>query len=155
MKRLHEAGLVSKKSKRRKVLLSPTDRAKAFVVTIGALKRFENLEARRVAEITFEVAHLRGRPLTETPRHGENFLPTTPPSPSSYCFQLSGLPPSLPLMSSFGLPSAGYPASARWHVFSISAFSFVPDGCRIQTHRSRSRYWNGFERALAHSAWVV
>ena len=27
------------------------------------------------------------------------------------------LPPSLPLMSPFGLPSAGYPASARWHVF--------------------------------------
>ena len=27
------------------------------------------------------------------------------------------LPPSLPLMSPFGLPAAGYPASARWHVF--------------------------------------
>ena len=27
--------------------------------------------------------------------------------------------------------------------------------CRIQTHRSRAGYWNGFERALAHSAWVV
>jgi hypothetical protein len=31
----------------------------------------------------------------------------------------------------------------------------VPHGCRIQTHRSRSRYRHGFERALAHSAWVV
>jgi len=30
---------------------------------------------------------------------------------------VSGLPPSLPLMSPFGLPSAGCPASARWHVF--------------------------------------
>jgi len=30
---------------------------------------------------------------------------------------LYALPPSLPLMSPFGLPSAGYPASARWHVF--------------------------------------
>ena len=30
---------------------------------------------------------------------------------------ISGLPPSFPLMSSFGLPLAGYPASARWHVF--------------------------------------
>ena len=27
------------------------------------------------------------------------------------------LPPSLPLMSPYGLPSAGYPASPRWHVF--------------------------------------
>jgi hypothetical protein len=27
------------------------------------------------------------------------------------------LPRSLPLVSPFGLPSAGYPASARWHVF--------------------------------------
>ena len=27
------------------------------------------------------------------------------------------LPPSLPLMSPYGLPAAGYPASARWHVF--------------------------------------
>ncbi|MCX6973201.1 MAG: hypothetical protein NTZ94_02680, partial [Verrucomicrobia bacterium] len=27
------------------------------------------------------------------------------------------MPPSLPLMSPYGLPSAGYPASARWHVF--------------------------------------
>ena len=42
--------------------------------------------------------------------------------------QVSGLPPSLlselyrspsrkPLMSPSGLPAAGYPASARWHVF--------------------------------------
>ena len=36
------------------------------------------------------------------------------------------LPPSLPLMSPFGLPSAGYPASARWHVFrfQVSGFRF-------------------------------
>ena len=30
------------------------------------------------------------------------------------------LPPSLPLMSPYGLPAAGYPASARWHVISAS-----------------------------------
>ena len=67
----------------------------------------------------------------------------------------SALPPSLPLMSSFGLPSAGYPASARWHVFSISAFSFVPHVCRIQTHRSRPGYRHGFERALDYTFGVV
>jgi len=37
VKRLHEAGLVSKKSKGRKVLLSPTSRAKAFVEFIDIL----------------------------------------------------------------------------------------------------------------------
>jgi hypothetical protein len=37
VKRLHEAGLVSKNSKGRKVLLSPTDRAKAFVESIDIL----------------------------------------------------------------------------------------------------------------------
>ena len=31
------------------------------------------------------------------------------------------LPPSLPLMSPYGLPSAGYPASPRWHVFATVA----------------------------------
>ena len=38
---------------------------------------------------------------------------------SGFRFQVSvsSLPPSLPLMSPYGLPSAGYPASARWHVF--------------------------------------
>jgi tetratricopeptide (TPR) repeat protein len=96
---------------------------------LDALKRFENLDVRRVGEITFEIARLRGKPLTETQRHGEKFLPTALPSPSSPCFQLSA--------------------------FSISAFSFVPHVCRIQTHRSRSGYRNGFERALALSTWVV
>jgi hypothetical protein len=48
---------------------------------------------------------------------------------------------------------AWFPASARWHVFSISAFSFVPHGSRIQTHRSRSRYRHGFERALDCLLW--
>jgi len=33
------------------------------------------------------------------------------------CSAALRLPPSLPLMSPFGLPSAGYPASPRWHVF--------------------------------------
>ena len=94
----------------------------------------------------------------------------------------SALSPSLPLMSPFGLPSAGlvrippgtshpsgcalcslphnrpvawFPASARWHVFSISAFSFVPHVCRIQTHRSRPGYRHGFERASDYSFGVV
>ena len=92
---------------------------------LDALKRFDSLDPQRVMEITFEVARLRGKPLTETQSNGEKFLPSALPSPSSPCFQLSGLPPSLPLMSSFGLPSAGYPASARWHVFS----SFLRASC--------------------------
>jgi hypothetical protein len=79
-------------------------------------------------EITFEVARLV-ESLSRTQSHAEKFLPTALPSPSSPCFQLSG--------------------------FSISAFSFVPHVCRIQTHRSRAGYRNGFERALALSAWVV
>jgi hypothetical protein len=37
VKRLHEAGLVMKKSTGRRVLLTPTNRAKAFVETIDAL----------------------------------------------------------------------------------------------------------------------
>jgi len=37
VKRLHDAGLVLKKSKGRQVLLSPTARAKAFVETIDAI----------------------------------------------------------------------------------------------------------------------
>ena len=43
-------------------------------------------------------------------------------------FKFSGLPPSLPLMSPFGLPLAGYPASARWHVFRFPVSSFFPFG---------------------------
>jgi predicted transcriptional regulator len=35
--RLHEAGLVAKKSKGRRVLLSPTKRAKAFIKAIDSL----------------------------------------------------------------------------------------------------------------------
>lgn len=35
--RLHEAGLISKKSKGRRVLLSPTARAKAFIKAIDSL----------------------------------------------------------------------------------------------------------------------
>ncbi len=38
-------------------------------------------------------------------------------------FKISGLPPSLPLMSPFGLPSAGYPASTRWHVFRFASLT--------------------------------
>ena len=33
------------------------------------------------------------------------------------CSAALRLPPSLPLMSPYGLPSAGYPTSPRWHVF--------------------------------------
>jgi len=35
---------------------------------------------------------------------------------------LSVLPRSLPLISPFGLPLAGFPASSRWHGFSNSDF---------------------------------
>jgi hypothetical protein len=35
------------------------------------------------------------------------------------------LPPSLPLISPFGLPAAGYPASARWHVFMYAGFKRI------------------------------
>ena len=41
-------------------------------------------------------------------------------------FPVSGLPPELPLMSPFGLPSAGCPASARWHVFQFVVKSQHP-----------------------------
>ena len=43
------------------------------------------------------------------------------------------LPPSLPLMSPSGLPSAGYPASARWHVFrsQVSGLRFQVSGFRF------------------------
>jgi hypothetical protein len=46
------------------------------------------------------------------------------PAPAGMC---SGLPPSLPLMSPYGLPSSGYPASPRWHVFPspVSGFRFL------------------------------
>jgi hypothetical protein len=46
--------------------------------------------------------------------------------PSLSLSLFSSLPPSFPLMSPFGLPLAGYPASARCHVFRfqiLSAFS--------------------------------
>jgi hypothetical protein len=49
-------------------------------------------------------------------------LPRAKPSARS---QVSGLPPSLPLMSPSGLPAAGYPASARWHVFRFQV-SYTP-----------------------------
>ena len=39
---------------------------------------------------------------------------------------ISGLPPSFPLMSPFGLPLAGYPASARWHVFQFQVCLVTP-----------------------------
>jgi hypothetical protein len=50
---------------------------------LDALKRFENLDARRVAEITFELARLRGNPLTEARGHGEKFSLGTPSSSSA------------------------------------------------------------------------
>jgi tetratricopeptide (TPR) repeat protein len=50
---------------------------------LDALKRFENLDARRVADITFEVARLRGNPLTEARGHGEKFSLGTPTSSSA------------------------------------------------------------------------
>ena len=52
-------------------------------------------------------ASRRSAPTLETPHRT-----SAPPREILYA-----LPPSLPLMSPLGLPSAGYPASARWHVF--------------------------------------
>jgi len=55
----------------------------------------------------------------------------TQPAPAGMCsglrFPVSGLPRSLPLISLFGLPLAGYPASACWHVFrsQVSSFRFA------------------------------
>ena len=46
------------------------------------------------------------------------------------------MPPSLPLISPFGLPAAGYPASARWHVFNFPASGFRP---KIQARMRRSK----------------
>jgi hypothetical protein len=84
-------------------------------IIIDALKRFENLDARRVAEITFEVARL-----------GENGLDY---SSSEKKYRLTSCPEE--------------------------SFSGLPHVCRFQTHRSRSGYRHGFERALDYCAWVV
>lgn len=50
---------------------------------LDALKRFDSLDPQRVMEITFEVARLPGKPLTETQRHGEKFSAGTPTSSSA------------------------------------------------------------------------
>jgi len=53
------------------------------------------------------------------------------------------LPRSLPLISPFGLPSAGYPASPRWHVFAPAhlalraAFGRLPSQPPLACVRSR------------------
>jgi hypothetical protein len=55
------------------------------------------------------------------------------------------LPPSLPLMSPFGLPAAGYPASARWHVFAPAQLirrlsrPGPPSGCLRQSFSAALR----------------
>ena len=59
------------------------------------------------------------------------------------------LPPSLPLMSPYGLPSAGYPASARWHVFAPAHLA-LSGSLRESPERlpkppgSRETIWFGF-----------
>ena len=73
---------------------------------------------------------LRRKPLTETPRHGEKFLLGTPASSSASSLR------------------SGFRSQ-------VSAFSVVPHLGRIQSHRSRSGYRHGFERALGYSAGVV
>jgi len=50
---------------------------------LPALKRFNPLDPHRVMEITFEVARLRRKPLTETPRREEQFSAGTPMSSSA------------------------------------------------------------------------
>ena len=101
-------------------------------------------------EITFEVARLRGKPLTETQSHGEKFLPSALPSPSSPCFQLCLLR-SRSCRPSGCFQQATQPAPAGM----CSAVSFVPHVCRIQGHRSRARYRHGIKRALDYCVGVV
>ena len=52
----------------------------------------------------------------------------SPPRPT-LIFPVSKLPRSLPLILPFGLPAAGYPASARWPVFRFQIFSCSPRKC--------------------------
>ena len=65
------------------------------------------------------------------------YMPARPsrpfsPVPPRLCARyLYALPPSLPLMSPFGPPSAGYPASARWHVFRSPDSDFSPRPIRV------------------------
>jgi hypothetical protein len=79
---------------------------------------------------------------------------------------LYALPRSLPLVSPFGLPSAGYPASARWHVFPPPRPCESPSS--RQTARSRLNFGSarrsdptlvfhsrGFRHSRAPSAFRV
>ncbi len=72
-----------------------------------------------------ERSHLRSPVLVRTSHGGTKTRRKLPSQRAAVALfaSLSGLPPSLPLMSSFGLPSAGYPASARWHVFRFASFA--------------------------------
>ena len=69
----------------------------------------------------------------------------TQPAPAGMC---SGLPPSLPLMSPFGLPSAGYPASARWHVFTFHVSGFFSPCRRCRSGVRRGDVWDGRSPSL-------
>ena len=110
---------------------------------LDALKRFDSLDPRRVMEMTFEVARLRGKPLTKTQDTEKSSCPPRCRRHSCcvFRFQLSGLPPSPPL----SLPRR----------ILLWSPAHLPHVGRIQTHRSRSRYRNGFERSLDYSFGVV
>jgi hypothetical protein len=62
------------------------------------------------------------------------------------CSAALRLPPSLPLISPFGLPSSGYPASARWHVFAPAQLA-LRDNLRLVylDLSQRSRFSRAFD----------
>ena len=117
---------------------------------LDALKRFDSLDPRRVMEITFEVARLRGKPLTETQDTEKSSCPARCRRPLRLVFKLCLLR-SRSCRPSGCLKQATQPAPAGM----CSAVSFVPHVCRIQTHRSRARHRHGFERALDHRPGVI
>jgi len=98
-----------------------------WLITLMAILPFLGLSKGRLVSL-LRVA--RGEPLTETQRHGENFLLGTPTS------------------SSASSPRSGF-------TLQVSAFSFVPHVCWIKAHRSRSGYRHGFERTLDYCSGVV
>ncbi len=103
---------------------------------LDALKRFENLEARRVGEITFEVARL-GESLSR--RHGDTEKSSRSERRRPRRHQ------QLSLRGLYG--NSAKPNSSRYGPNSCA--------CRIQTHRSRARYRHGFELALDYCAGAV
>ena len=63
------------------------------------------------------------------------------------------LPPSLPLMSPYGLPAAGYPASARWHVFVPELAILPPRSPRLRVRPSAFTLHGGIRRPAARTPY--